>query len=477
MSTFPSRFLAVIAAVTLVGVVNMPPVSADSPASTCNSGTLVTATLKVDGVSVPVNTSMSALYALTVCRVPEMRYYSIQVGLLDGGVLKEELTLGNLNKIFEVTFRPTTGDTPTVADFNGRVQTLVIGSDVVVSVKPTAVSKVDDPTRACAGKEFTDATCVNRLATRDLAAFVSGSVRFETSSNISNYSKLAGATVSASANIYDISLSGPCPTAASSFAGNDGGANIPSSGGFSSETTTLMVKMVGPHFKINGSTLNTGSLEVFIPKETITACFGGTATELASTLGMTRTEAGVTADVLKISGVPTTGLQYAVTVIGDALKISVTAVSFSDPTYNLLLHKAAVATTATTVPATTVPATTVPATGATTTTVPATGATTTTVVSGGASSNLTTLIQTNAVLATQLSRTTGRTAKSLAAQANLAVPTGSTVSLKVVTSTAKYCKVTGTNIKGVNVGPCKVTVTVKPKKGISRSKTLTLKVV
>jgi hypothetical protein len=228
-----------------------------------------------------------------------------------------------------------------------------------------------------------------------------------------------------------------------------------------------MVKMVGPHFKKNGSTLNTGSLEVFIPKETITACFGGTATELASTLGMTRTEAGVTADVLKISGVPTTGLQYAVTVIGDALKISVTAVSFSDPTYNLLLHKAAVATTATTVPAT----------GSTTTTVPATGATTTTVVSGGASSNLTTLIQTNAVLATQLSRTTGRTAKSLAAQANLAVLTGSTVSLKVVTSTAKYCKVTGTNIKGVNVGSCKVTVTVKPKKGMSHSKTLTLKVV
>jgi len=470
MSTFPSRFLAVIAAVTLVGVVNMPPVSADSPASTCYSGSLVNATLKVDGVSVPVNAL--GIYALKVCRIPDMRYYSIQVGLFDGGQLKEDLTLANLEKTYEVTFTPLTGDTPTVTDFNGRVQTFVIGSNVVVSVKPTALSKVDDPDRLCAGKEFTDAVCVARPATKDMAAFVSGSVRFDTASSASNYSKLTGATVSASANIYDISLSGPCPTAASSFAGNDGGVNRPPSGGASSDTTTLTVKMVGPHFKENRSTLNTGSLEVFIPKATITACFGGTATELASTLGMTRTEAGVTADVLKISGVPTTGLQYAVTVIGDALKISVTAVSFSDPTYNLLLHKAAVATTATTVPATTVPAT-----GATTTTVPATGATTTTVVSGGASSNLTTLIQTNAVLATQLSRTTGRTAKSLAAQANLAVLTGSTVSLKVVTSTAKYCKVTGTNIKGVNVGSCKVTVTVKPKKGISRSKTLTLKVV
>ena len=271
--------------------------------------------------------------------------------------------------------------------------------------------------------------------------------------------------MSASANIYDISLSGPCPTAASSFAGNDGGVNRPPSGGASSDTTTLTVKMVGPHFKENRSTLNTGSLEVFIPKETITACFGGTATELATSLGITRTEAGVTADVVKTSGAPSTGLQYTTTVIGDALKISVSAVSFSDPTYNLLLHKAAVASTTT------------PSSGATTTSVPASTATTITVVNGGASTNLTTLIQTNAASATQLSRTTGRTAKSLAAQANLAVLTGSTVSLKVVTSTAKYCKVTGTNIKGVNVGSCKVTVTVKPKKGISHSKTLTLKVV
>ncbi|NCX05652.1 MAG: hypothetical protein EBW68_07735, partial [Actinobacteria bacterium] len=435
MSRLRHRFLVALATFSLAGFVAVVPAIADSPVGTCNSGTVVTATLKVDGAAVVVNASGSA-YALTVCRVTSNSYYTVQVGLYDGGVLKEDLLATNLEKTFEVTFAPTAGDTPTVADFYGRIQSYSVGTNVVVSVKPVALTKVNYslPANAalnCGGKEFTDAACI-ALAGVDKAAMVTGTVRFDTSTRASSYSKLAGATVSASANLYDISLSGPCPLASSSYSGNDGGGSRPSS-----ETTTLTAKMVGPHFKENGTTLNTGSLEVFIPKETITACFGGTATELATSLGITRTEAGVTADVVKTSGAPSTGLQYTTTVIGDALKISVSAVSFSDPTYNLLLHKAAVATT-----------TTVPSSGATTTTSPGNSATTTTVVNGGASTNLTTLIQTNAASTTQLSRTTGRTAKSLAAQANLAVLTGSTVSLKVVASTAKYCKVTGTNIKG-----------------------------
>jgi len=424
MSVFPRRFLVATVTVFLVGVAHMPPVSADSPASTCNSGNPVNATLKVDGVSVPINASGST-YALTVCRVLNMQYYSIMVGLYDFGVLKEELTTANLEKTYEVTFTPTTGDTPTVADFYGRVQTYVIGSNVVVSVKPTGMSKVDDPNRVCDRKEFSDATCVARVATRDVVAFVVGSVRFDTSTSISNYSKLAGATVSASANMYDISLSGPCPTATPTFSGNDGGVKRQAS-----DTTTLTVQMVGPHFKLNGSTLNTGSLEVFIPKETITACFGGTATDLAASLGMTRTEAGVTADVLKTSEAPTTGLQYATTVTGDALKISVTAVSFSGPTYNLLLRKA---------------------------TVPAT-------------SNLTVLV------APVMKVNKATTAKSIATYLKMTVASGSKLSLKVAATSAKYCKVVGTSVKGVKMGSCKVTVTVTPQKGkaVSQSKTLTV---
>jgi hypothetical protein len=460
MSRYTNRVLVAAATFSLVGLVGILPATADSQVGICNSGTAVTATLKVDGVNAAVNASGST-YALIVCRVADMNYYTVQVGLYDGGVLKEDLLAANLEKIFEVTFVPTAGDTLTVADFYGRVQSYAFGANVVVAIKPTTLSIVDDPTRSCAGKEFTDATCIARAATRDLAAMVLGTVRFDTSARPSNYSKLAGATVSAAANLYDISLSGPCPLAATNSSGYEGGGNRPST-----ESTTLTVKMVGPHYKLNGSTLNTGSLEVFIPKETIAACFGGTATELAASLGMTRAEAGVTAEVVKTTGAPTTGLQYSSTVIGDGLRISVSAVTFSDPTYNLLLHKAAVSST-----------TTNPSSTSATTTVPPTGGTTTTVVNGGASTNLTTLIQTNAASATQLSRTTSRTAKSLAVQAKLTVLKGSTVSMKVFASSAKYCKARGSTIKGLKVGTCKVTVTVKPKKGPSRSKTLTLKVV
>jgi hypothetical protein len=361
-----------------------------------------------------------------------MNYYTVQVGLYDGGVMKEDLLAANLEKIFEVTFTPTAGDTTTVADFYGRVQSFAFGGNVVVAVKPATLSIVDDPTRACAGKEFTDATCIARAATRDLTAMVLGSVRFDTSARPSNYSKLAGATVSAAANLYDISLSGPCPLASTTYSGNDGGFSRPPS-----DSTTLTVKMVGPHYKQNGATLNTGSLEVFIPKETISACFGGTATDLATSLGMTRAEAGVIDEVVKTTGAPATGLQYATAVIGDGLKISVSAVTFSDPTYNLLLHKANVARTSTTV---------------------------VTVVGVKAST-------------TQLTRKSARSAKSLATQAKLSVLSGSKISLKVVASTSRNCKVTGTTIKGLKVGSCKVIVTVKPRKGTSRSKTLTLKVV
>jgi hypothetical protein len=431
MSRFVNRFIVAVATFSLAGFVGTAPATADSQAGICNSGTVVTATLKVDGVSTAVNASGST-YALTVCRVADMNYYTVQVGLYDGGVMKEDLLAANLEKIFEVTFTPTAGDTTTVADFYGRVQSFAFGGNVVVAVKPATLSIVDDPTRACAGKEFTDAACIARAATRDLTAMVLGSVRFDTSARPSNYSKLAGATVSAAANLYDISLSGPCPLASTTYSGNDGGFSRPPS-----DSTTLTVKMVGPHYKQNGATLNTGSLEVFIPKETISACFGGTATDLATSLGMTRAEAGVIAEVVKTTGAPATGLQYATAVIGDGLKISVSAVTFSDPTYNLLLHKANVARTSTTV---------------------------VTVVGVKAST-------------TQLTRKSARSAKSLATQAKLSVLSGSKISLKVVASTSRNCKVTGTTIKGLKVGSCKVIVTVKPRKGTSRSKTLTLKVV
>jgi DNA-binding beta-propeller fold protein YncE len=67
-------------------------------------------------------------------------------------------------------------------------------------------------------------------------------------------------------------------------------------------------------------------------------------------------------------------------------------------------------------------------------------------------------------------------ALSIASYAKLTVVPTSKLSLKVVTSSAKFCKVSGTSLKGLKAGTCKVTVTVKPKKGASKSKTVSLKV-
>ncbi len=74
--------------------------------------------------------------------------------------------------------------------------------------------------------------------------------------------------------------------------------------------------------------------------------------------------------------------------------------------------------------------------------------------------------------------TTSRTAsaKSIATFAKLMVLSTSKVSLKVVPSSAKFCRVSGASLKGLKAGSCKVTVTVKPKKGKAVSKTITLKV-
>jgi hypothetical protein len=68
------------------------------------------------------------------------------------------------------------------------------------------------------------------------------------------------------------------------------------------------------------------------------------------------------------------------------------------------------------------------------------------------------------------------TAKSIAAFAKLKIDSTSKVSLKVVASSAKFCRVSGASLKGLKAGSCKVTVTVKPKKGRAVSKTVTLKV-
>jgi len=85
-------------------------------------------------------------------------------------------------------------------------------------------------------------------------------------------------------------------------------------------------------------------------------------------------------------------------------------------------------------------------------------------------------VNTPTVVVPKMTTSKSVTAKSIAIYAKLAMPSTSKVSLKVISSYVKYCKVSGTTLKGLKTGSCKVTVTVTPKKGRASSKTVTLKV-
>jgi hypothetical protein len=75
-----------------------------------------------------------------------------------------------------------------------------------------------------------------------------------------------------------------------------------------------------------------------------------------------------------------------------------------------------------------------------------------------------------------VSRTKAATAKSIAVYAKIPVLSTSKVSLKVKSGYGKFCKVSGTVLKGVKAGTCKVTVTVTPKKGKVILRSVTLRV-
>ena len=86
------------------------------------------------------------------------------------------------------------------------------------------------------------------------------------------------------------------------------------------------------------------------------------------------------------------------------------------------------------------------------------------------------VVATPAVMRPAVTTSKSVTAKSIALYAKIPVTSTSKVSLKVISSYAKYCRVSGTTLKGVKAGTCKVTVTVTPNKGNKTSRTVTLKV-
>ena len=67
-------------------------------------------------------------------------------------------------------------------------------------------------------------------------------------------------------------------------------------------------------------------------------------------------------------------------------------------------------------------------------------------------------------------------AKSIALYAGLKIPRDSKLSLKIVPSSSRFCRVNGAVVRGVKKGPCKVAVAVIPRKGRSLVRTVLLEV-
>ena len=104
-----------------------------------------------------------------------------------------------------------------------------------------------------------------------------------------------------------------------------------------------------------------------------------------------------------------------------------------------------------------------------TTTVPASG-------NGGSTSGSGSSPSTSGTTAPTAKVGKSTTGSSLAKSAKMTVAAGAKVSVKVAAASSKFCKVSGTSVKALKAGSCKVTVTVTPKKGKATSKTVTLKV-
>ena len=164
----------------------------------------------------------------------------------------------------------------------------------------------------------------------------------------------------------------------------------------------------------------------------------------------------------------------------------------STTTYAIAVTRSAATTTAaptTAAPTTAAPTTAAPTTAAPVTTSPPVSTATTlntevTVAPSTTPAPVTTLSSvvtvappsTMAISQPVVSATRAASATAIAKYVKAVVPTGAKISVKVLSSSSRYCKLVGSSVKGIKKGLCKVTLTIRPKKGSVVTKTVVLKV-
>ena len=226
------------------------------------------------------------------------------------------------------------------------------------------------------------------------------------------------------------------------------------------------------------------SYSLTIPNASASVTF--TAMAGASGAAIKRTNASGTiamssdTEVLTVAEGATENISFAVNSVSGS----------STTTYAVAVTRSAAAPT-TAAPTTAAPTTAAPTTAAPTTSPPVTTATTattaapvataaasTSVASATTVSSLVTVAPSTTIAVSQpvVSATKAATAASLAKYAKVTVPAGAKVTVKVLSSSSKYCKLVGSSVKGIKNGVCKVSLTVTPKKGSVVTKTVVLKV-
>ena len=221
------------------------------------------------------------------------------------------------------------------------------------------------------------------------------------------------------------------------------------------------------------------SYSLTIPNASASVTFAAMAS--ASGAAIKRTNASGTiamssdTEVLTVAEGATENISFAVNSVSGS----------STTTYAVAVTRSAAAPTTaaptTAAPTTAAPTTSPPVTTATTATTAApvaTAAASTSVASATTVSSLVTVAPSTTIAVSQpvVSATKAATAASLAKYAKVNVPAGAKVTVKVLSSSSKYCKLVGSSVKGIKNGLCKVSLTVTPKKGSVVTKTVVLKV-
>ena len=191
---------------------------------------------------------------------------------------------------------------------------------------------------------------------------------------------------------------------------------------FSSSDGSFSYTVASPHYDEKGAVIQ-GTYNFVVRSDTARCIYGIDEGTMSATVSITSTDGTDQASSAKVS----------VTDDGQWLKVSASGFHYSSPVIKTTLTSSVPRKVVTTAPSTT---------------------------------------RTAPSLTTKKSATASAVAK----YAGLTVASGSKVTLKVAASSAKVCRVTGTSVKGLKKGSCRVTVTVRPKKGKAASKTVTLAV-